>query len=314
MDETAIRRALSRIAHEILEKNKGIENCLLVGIRTRGIYLAQRIAERIKEIEGVDIPYGELDITHYRDDREGGGDNREAMDKAVVNSNLTLPPGSSGIQDKKVILFDDVLYTGRTIRAAMDALMDCGRPRMIQLAVLADRGHRELPIRPDYIGKNVPTSRHEQIEVSLTEYDGKDEVLLGIKELDASEISQLLNRTAYWDNQSEKLTPVLRSHFVANMFFENSTRTRFSFEMAEKRLGVQVLNFTAAASSVEKGESIYDTVRTLESMGIDAGVVRLKPAGVLQQLAEKVSIPLINAGDGNNEHPTQALLDLYTMR
>ncbi len=177
MDETAIRRALSRIAHEILEKNKGIENCLLVGIRTRGVYLAQRIAERIKEIEGVDIPYGELDITHYRDDREGGGD-REAMDRTVVNSNLTLPAGSSGIKDKKVILFDDVLYTGRTIRAAMDALMDCGRPRMIQLAVLADRGHRELPIRPDYIGKNVPTSRHEQIEVALTEFDGKDEVYI----------------------------------------------------------------------------------------------------------------------------------------
>lgn len=124
----------------------------------------------------------------------------------------------------------------------------------------------------------------------------KERSLLGIKELDRTEILQLLNRTAYWDNQAEKLTPVLRSHFVANMFFENSTRTRFSFEMAEKRLGVQVLNFTAAASSVEKGESIYDTVRTLESMGIDAGVVRLKPAGVLQLLAEKVSIPLINAG------------------
>ncbi|WP_342562373.1 aspartate carbamoyltransferase catalytic subunit [Paenibacillus sp. FSL R7-0345] len=141
----------------------------------------------------------------------------------------------------------------------------------------------------------------------------KERSLLGIKELDRTELLQLLNRTAYWDNQAEKLTPVLRSQFVANMFFENSTRTRFSFEMAEKRLGVQVLNFTAAASSVEKGESIYDTVRTLESMGIDAGVVRLKPAGVLQQLAEKVSIPLINAGDGNNEHPTQALLDMYTM-
>lgn len=142
----------------------------------------------------------------------------------------------------------------------------------------------------------------------------KERSLLGMKELDRTEISQLLSRTAYWDHQSEKLTPVLKSHFVANMFFENSTRTRFSFEMAEKRLGVQVLNFTAAASSVEKGESIYDTVRTLESMGIDAGVVRLKPSGVLQQLAEKVGIPLINAGDGNNEHPTQALLDLYTMR
>jgi aspartate carbamoyltransferase catalytic subunit len=106
----------------------------------------------------------------------------------------------------------------------------------------------------------------------------------------------------------------LEGKFVANMFFENSTRTRFSFEVAEKRLGVEVLNFTAAASSVEKGESIYDTVRTLESMGIDAGVIRLKPVGLLPELAEKIRIPLINAGDGNNEHPTQALLDLYTMR
>ena len=177
MDETAIRRALSRIAHEILEKNKGIENCLLVGIRTRGVFLARRIAERIKEIEGGEIAYGELDITHYRDDRtaEGQGSG-EGKDQAVVNSNLIITSGSTGIHDKKVILFDDVLYTGRTIRAAMDALMDCGRPRMIQLAVLADRGHRELPIRPDYIGKNVPTSKHEQIEVALTEYDGKDEV------------------------------------------------------------------------------------------------------------------------------------------
>ncbi|KGE18086.1 bifunctional pyr operon transcriptional regulator/uracil phosphoribosyltransferase PyrR [Paenibacillus wynnii] len=179
MDETAIRRALSRIAHEILEKNKGIENCLLIGIRTRGVYLAQRIAERIKEIEGVDIPYGELDITHYRDDREEGGKGlSETKDQNLAKSILTITSGSTGIHDKKVILFDDVLYTGRTIRAAMDALMDCGRPRMIQLAVLADRGHRELPIRPDYIGKNVPTSTHEQIEVALTEYDGKDEVYI----------------------------------------------------------------------------------------------------------------------------------------
>ncbi|WP_150266216.1 aspartate carbamoyltransferase catalytic subunit [Paenibacillus tepidiphilus] len=141
----------------------------------------------------------------------------------------------------------------------------------------------------------------------------KERSLLGIKELDATELRAILDRAAYWEGQKAKLTPVLNSHFVANMFFENSTRTRFSFEMAEKRLGVQVLNFSAAASSVEKGESIYDTVRTLESMGIDAGVVRMKPAGVLQQLCEKVEIPLINAGDGNNEHPTQALLDMYTM-
>ncbi|WP_310550238.1 aspartate carbamoyltransferase catalytic subunit [Paenibacillus glufosinatiresistens] len=138
--------------------------------------------------------------------------------------------------------------------------------------------------------------------------------LLGLKNLSRTEIESILQRASYWDKQEYKLIPVLQSRFVSNMFFENSTRTRFSFEMAEKRLGAQVLNFAAAASSVEKGESIYDTVRTLESMGIDAGVVRLKPAGVLQQLAEKVRVPLINAGDGNNEHPTQALLDMYTMQ
>ncbi|WP_018753626.1 aspartate carbamoyltransferase catalytic subunit [Paenibacillus sanguinis] len=142
----------------------------------------------------------------------------------------------------------------------------------------------------------------------------KERSLLGLKDLSADEINAILNRAAYWDAREEKMIPALKDFFVANMFFENSTRTRFSFEMAEKRLGAQVLNFAAAASSVEKGESIYDTVRTLESMGIDAGVIRLKPIGMLAELAKKVSVPLVNAGDGNNEHPTQALLDLYTMK
>jgi Pyrimidine operon attenuation protein/uracil phosphoribosyltransferase len=164
MDETAIRRALTRIAHEIVEKNKGIDNCLLVGIRTRGIYLARRIAERIRDIEQRPVQVGELDITSYRDDRKTKS---SARDAAVLN-----------VEEKRVILCDDVLYTGRTIRAAMDAIMDCGRPLSIQLAVLVDRGHRELPIRPDYVGKNVPTSRQEQIEVSLTEIDDTDQVTI----------------------------------------------------------------------------------------------------------------------------------------
>lgn len=138
--------------------------------------------------------------------------------------------------------------------------------------------------------------------------------LLGLKNVSAGEIRNILDRAAYWEQYPVKVVNHLQGRFVANMFFENSTRTRFSFEMAEKRLGAEVLNFTAAVSSVQKGESIYDTVKTLESMGIDAGVIRLKPTGVLQELAEKIAIPLINAGDGNNEHPTQALLDLYTMR
>ncbi len=138
--------------------------------------------------------------------------------------------------------------------------------------------------------------------------------LLGLKGLSREEITSILDRAEYWEHSPLKVTGTLQGRFVANMFFENSTRTRFSFEVAEKRLGAEVLNFSAAVSSVQKGESIYDTVKTLESMGIDAGVIRLKPIGVLAELAEKMHIPLINAGDGNNEHPTQALLDIYTMR
>ncbi|CAG7605371.1 Bifunctional protein PyrR [Paenibacillus solanacearum] len=173
MDETAIRRALTRIAHEILERNKGFENCMLIGIRTRGIYLANRVAERIQDIEGVPAPVGEIDITKYRDDRSAeaalAGSGEEAA--GLLEDRLQ-------VQNKKLILFDDVLYTGRTVRAAMDALMDLGRPQMIQLAVLIDRGHRELPIRPDYVGKNIPTSRLESIEVQLDEVDGTDQVII----------------------------------------------------------------------------------------------------------------------------------------
>ncbi|TVY00603.1 bifunctional pyr operon transcriptional regulator/uracil phosphoribosyltransferase PyrR [Cohnella terricola] len=165
MDESAIRRALTRIAHEMVEKNKGIEDCVLIGIRTRGIYLAKRVADRIMDIEGQPVPVGELDITRYRDDRP---------DRAKASGVLPDEELKLLVRDKRIILVDDVLYTGRTIRAALDALMDCGRPQSIQLAVLVDRGHRELPIRPDYVGKNVPTSRHEKIDVSLSEIDETD--------------------------------------------------------------------------------------------------------------------------------------------
>jgi aspartate carbamoyltransferase catalytic subunit len=137
---------------------------------------------------------------------------------------------------------------------------------------------------------------------------------LGLKGMSATELNSILDRATYWEQYPVKVTNHLQGKFVANLFFENSTRTRFSFEVAQKRLGAEVLNFSSAESSVQKGESIYDTVRTLESMGIDAGVIRLKPIGVLAELAEKIKVPLINAGDGNNEHPTQGLLDLYTMR
>lgn len=168
LDQTAIRRALTRIAHEILERNKGVDNCSLIGIRTRGIYLARRIAARIKEIEGIPVPVGEIDVTSYRDD----------VTPKPKPEHLPSLTGELQVEGKKLILFDDVLYTGRTVRAAMDALMDIGRPEMVQLAVLIDRGHRELPIRPDYVGKNVPTSKLETIEVKLAEVDGNDQVII----------------------------------------------------------------------------------------------------------------------------------------
>ena len=168
MDANQMRRALSRIAHEIIERNKGTEHVALVGIRRRGIPLAQRLAERLKEFEGREVPVGTLDITLYRDDLS------ELSTLPVVHkSEVNFPlPG------RVVVLVDDVIYTGRTVRAALDALLDIGRPSAIQLAVLVDRGHRELPIRPDYVGKNVPTSRRERVEVNVVEVDGDDYVAL----------------------------------------------------------------------------------------------------------------------------------------
>jgi len=168
LDEQAIRRALTRIAHEIIERNKGIDGCVLIGIKTRGIYLAKRLAERIEQIEGTAIPVGELDITLYRDDLTVKTVDREPLVKG------TDVPFS--VTNQKVILVDDVLFTGRTVRAAMDAVMDLGRPAQIQLAVLVDRGHRELPIRADFVGKNIPTSSSEMIVVELTEVDDTDQV------------------------------------------------------------------------------------------------------------------------------------------
>lgn len=168
LDEQAIRRALTRIAHQIIEKNKGIEECVLVGIRTRGIYLARRLAKRIEEIEGRSISIGELDITLYRDDLS-----TKTMEQDPLVKGSSLP---KDITDKIIILVDDVLYTGRTVRAGMDALMDLGRPSSIQLAVLVDRGHRELPIRADYVGKNIPTSKSERIVVELAEVDQVEQV------------------------------------------------------------------------------------------------------------------------------------------
>jgi len=168
LDAEAINRALTRIAHEIVEKNKGTSDLMLMGIITRGVPLARRIAAKIAQFEGVEIPVGSCDITLYRDDLS------KVADQPVVGASV-IPVDLTG---KCVVMVDDVIYTGRTARAAMDAIMDQGRPRLIQLAVLVDRGHRELPIRPDYVGKNVPTSRREIVHVRLTETDQAEEVIL----------------------------------------------------------------------------------------------------------------------------------------
>lgn len=168
MDEMGIKRALTRIAHEIIEKNKGIKDVVIIGIRRRGGPLAYRLADIIQEIEGVNIPVGILDITLYRDDLTTLGYHPK-VHRTEVDFNIS---------DKIIVLVDDVLFTGRTVRAALDALIDLGRPQSIQLAVLIDRGHRELPIKADYVGRNTPTSKQEVITVKVLEIDGEDEVMI----------------------------------------------------------------------------------------------------------------------------------------
>jgi len=170
MDADRIGRTLTRIAHEIVERNKGVAGLALVGVRTRGVHIARRLAELLKEITGDDVPTGTLDITLYRDDLS-----RQAVGPQPL-VRLTEIPFS--IDDRRILLVDDVLYTGRTTRAALDALIDFGRPSAIQLVVLVDRGHRELPIKADYVGKNLPTSMEESVRVHLQETDGEDEVSL----------------------------------------------------------------------------------------------------------------------------------------
>ena len=171
MSADDIRRALARISHEILERNRGSQEMVLVGVHTRGVHLARRLAENILQFEGSQVPLAELDISLYRDDLQ------DRTRHPVKTTSLPVD-----IRDKRVVLVDDVLYTGRTIRAAMDALIDFGRPRQVQLAILLDRGHRELPIRADYVGKNIPTSQEERVMVRLSEVDGVDGVSIARRE------------------------------------------------------------------------------------------------------------------------------------
>lgn len=178
VDAVTMNRALTRITYEIIERNQGIQDIVLVGIKTRGIYIAQRIAQRLKQLEHSEVPVGELDITLYRDDMDGQSMKKRSLEEPELHSS-DIPVSLAG---KEVILIDDVLFTGRTIRAAMDAVMDLGRPRKISLAVLVDRGHRELPIRADYVGKNIPTSMAEEIIVEVEEKDGIDRILIASTE------------------------------------------------------------------------------------------------------------------------------------
>jgi pyrimidine operon attenuation protein/uracil phosphoribosyltransferase len=170
MDADRIGRTLSRIAHEILERNKSMDDLALVGVRRRGVPLARRLARTLRELSGLEVPTASLDITLYRDDLM-----RHAVGPQPVVGRTEIP---FSIDDRRILLVDDVLYTGRTTRAALDALIDFGRPRAIQLVVLVDRGHRELPIKADYVGKNLPTSSEESVQVRLSETDGVDEVVL----------------------------------------------------------------------------------------------------------------------------------------
>ncbi|KRK77039.1 pyrimidine operon attenuation protein uracil phosphoribosyltransferase [Levilactobacillus namurensis DSM 19117] len=164
----AMQRALTRITYEIIERNKGVDDLVILGIKTRGVYLAQRIASRLQQLENVTVPVGALDVTPFRDDIDHDSEND---DPKVSAADIDF-----SVEQKKVILVDDVLYTGRTIRAAMSAIMALGRPKSINLAVLVDRGHRELPIRADFVGKNIPSSQRERIKVSVTEIDDRDAV------------------------------------------------------------------------------------------------------------------------------------------
>lgn len=166
MDEAAVRRSMTRITHEIIEKNKGTENLCLLGIRRRGVPLAAMLQENLKRFEGADVPVGSVDISLYRDDLT-------ELNDLPKTGQSEIPFGING---KKLILVDDVIYTGRTARAAIEAVFHLGRPKLVQLAVLIDRGHRELPIRPDYVGRNIPTSHSEMVSVMVEEYDGKVEV------------------------------------------------------------------------------------------------------------------------------------------
>jgi len=285
LDAAGVARAVKRMAHEVVERNSGLTDVIIIGLQTGGVPFAEAMAQALLSIENVEVPVGKLDVALYRDDINL----RPVLPEAVTEVPFDL-------RKKVVVLVDDVLFTGRTIRAALDAIIDHGRPRAIQLAVMVDRGHRELPIRPDFVGKNLPTRRDEAVNATLDD---------------------LLNQTdrfAEVQQRAIRKVPALRGKTVVMAFFEDSTRTRSSFDLAARRLSADVVTFRAGSSSVNKGESLRDTVETISAMGIDGIVVRHSSPGVARQLTNWTDASIINAGDGQHQHPTQALLDCYTIR
>ncbi len=322
LDRDDLRRTLVRIANEIVEKNPGSDHIALVGIHTRGAVLGQRLHALVGELTGFEVPFGDLDISFYRDDVNA----RQPGAGPVVHATHL----DFDLDGRTVVLVDDVLFTGRTVRAAIDALFDYGRPERVQLAVLVDRGHRELPIRPDYVGKNLPTSREERVYVRVEELDEVDEVtiastveapamrnLLAIADLERSDIERITDRAegfAEVGRRDIKKVPTLRGRTIINLFYESSTRTSSSFELAAKRLSADVISIKAPGSSIDKGESLKDTIATLGAYGPEAIVIRSPHAGAAELVARWSEAAVINAGDGKHEHPTQALLDVYTLR
>ena len=290
-----LRRTLKRIAHEIVEKNPDSSGLAIVGIHTRGAVLAHRLHALLAELTVAELPIGDVDISFYRDDVGAKAPDAQPV---VHASHIDFD-----LAGRTVVLVDDVLFTGRTVRAAIDALFDYGRPERVQLAVLCDRGHRELPIRPDYVGKNLPTARPERVNVRLEESDGVDEVtiseplaaevtrmrhLLAIEQLSREEIEAILDRAesfAEVGRRDIKKVPTLRGRTVVSLFYESSTRTSSSFELAAKRLSADLVSVKAAGSSVEKGESLKDTVATLSAYDPAAIVIRHPHAGAAQMVA-----------------------------
>ena len=294
----------------------------LLGIPTRGQPLAHRLADRIATFAGVQVGLGSLDITLYRDD---------LRTQASRPLGRTVEP-AGGVDGKLVILVDDVLFSGRTVRAALDALTDLGRPRAVQLAVLVDRGHRAAadPGRlrgqePADLGRGTGPGQARRDRRNRRGQHRGDRMsehrmgrhLLSADDLDAASAIQILDSAEQMDaiqNRLVKKLPALRGRTVVNLFFEDSTRTRSSFEIAGKWLSADVINVSAKGSSVSKGESLRDTALTVAAMGVDALVVRHPSSGAAQRITEWVDCHVINAGDGTHEHPTQALLDAFSLR